>query len=135
MFVKKKVWLIMLPVVIASLYGLIFVLAGIDANLKEKAVKLIDEQLKAMQDGEITDLEINQTKSMLTNQLKEAMDSARAQIEIYDQYKELNEDFTVEDWVGKWSDMLRKNKFRQMASKIEKEFVYFLSGKESEENE
>ena len=110
MFVKKKVWLIMHPVVIASLYGLIFVLAGIDANLKEKAVKLIDEQLKAMQDGEITDLEINQTKSMLTNQLKEAMDSARAQIEIYDQYKELNEDFTVEDWIGKWSDMLRKNK-------------------------
>ncbi|PZX07806.1 putative Zn-dependent peptidase [Psychrobacillus insolitus] len=118
----------------ASLYGLIFVLAGIDANLKDKAVKLIDEQLKAMQDGEITDLEINQTKSMLTNQLKEAMDSARAQIEIYDQYKELNEDFTVEDWIGKWSD-ISKEQIGQMASKIEKEFVYFLSGKESEENE
>ena len=54
----------------SSLYGLIFVLAGIDANLKEKAVKLIDEQLKAMQDGEISDLEINQTKSMLTKSIE-----------------------------------------------------------------
>ena len=31
---------------------------------------------------------------MLINQLKEALDSARGQIEIYDQYKDLNEHFT-----------------------------------------
>ncbi len=34
-------------------------------------------------------LELNQTKAMLTNQLKEALDSARGQIDIYDQYKDL----------------------------------------------
>ena len=118
----------------ASLYGLIFVLAGIDANLQEKAVKLIDEQLKAMQQGDISDLEINQTKSMLTNQLKEALDSARAQIEIYDQYKEINESFTVENWVAKWSNVT-KDQIQEMAQKIEKEFVYFLSGKEGATNE
>lgn len=118
----------------ASLYGLIFVLAGIDANLQEKAVKLIDEQLKAMQQGDISDLEINQTKSMLTNQLKEALDSARAQIEIYDQYKEVNESFTVENWVAKWSNVT-KDQIQEMAQKIEKEFVYFLSGKEGATNE
>lgn len=118
----------------SSLYGLVFVFAGIDANLQEKAVKLIDEQLKAMQAGDISDLEINQTKSMLTNQLKEALDSARAQIEIYDQYKEVNEAFTVEDWVAKWSNVT-KNQIQQMASTIEKEFVYFLSGKEGADNE
>lgn len=113
----------------SSLYGLIFVLAGIDSNLQEKAVALIDEQLKAMQEGDISDLELNQTKSMLTNQLKEALDSARAQIEIYDQYKELNSSFTVEDWVGKWMNVT-KEQIQQMALTIEKEFVYFLSGKE-----
>ncbi|SER52235.1 EF-P 5-aminopentanol modification-associated protein YfmF [Psychrobacillus sp. OK032] len=118
----------------SSLYGLIFVLAGIDANLQEKAVKLIDEQLKVMQEGDITDLEINQTKSMLSNQLKEALDSARAQIEIYDQYKEINESFTVENWVAKWSNVT-KDQISQMAQKIEKEFVYFLSGKEGAGNE
>ncbi|QFF98592.1 insulinase family protein [Psychrobacillus glaciei] len=118
----------------SSLYGLIFVLAGIDSNLQEKAVQLIDEQILAMQKGDISDLEINQTKSMLKNQLKEALDSARAQIDIYDQYKELNEDFKVEEWVEKWSNVT-KEQIQQMASKIEKEFVYFLSGKDGANNE
>ncbi|MEI4768515.1 pitrilysin family protein [Psychrobacillus sp. FJAT-51614] len=118
----------------SSMYGLIFVLAGIDSNLQEKAVQLIDEQLKVMQAGEITDLEINQTRSMLKNQLKEALDSARAQIEIYDQYKELNENFTVEEWFEKWSNVT-KDQIQQMATKIEKEFVYFLSGKDGADNE
>ena len=118
----------------SSLYGLIFVMAGIDSNLQEKAVKLIDEQLKAIQEGNISELEINQTKSMLTNQLKEALDSARAQIEIYDQYKELSEDFTVEKWIEKWAD-ISKDQIQEMASKIEKEFVYFLSGKDGADNE
>ncbi|WP_391208756.1 EF-P 5-aminopentanol modification-associated protein YfmF [Psychrobacillus sp. L4] len=118
----------------SSLYGLIFVLAGIDSNLQEKAVQLIDEQIKAIQKGDISDLEINQTKSMLKNQLKEALDSARAQIDIYDQYKELNEAFTVEEWVEKWSNVT-KEQIQQMASKIEKEFVYFLSGKDGANNE
>lgn len=118
----------------SSLYGLIFVLAGIDSNLQEKAVKLIDEQLKAMQAGDITDLEINQTKSMLKNQLKEALDSSRAQIEIYDQYKEIDESFTVENWVSRWSSVT-KEQIQQMASTIEKEFVYFLSGKDGADNE
>lgn len=118
----------------SSLYGLIFVFAGIDPNLQEKAVQLIDEQLKVMQNGDISELEINQTRSMLKNQLKEALDSARAQIEIYDQYKELNEAFTVEEWIEKWSDVT-KEQIQQMASKIEKEFVYFLSGKEGADNE
>ncbi|MCZ8539598.1 EF-P 5-aminopentanol modification-associated protein YfmF [Psychrobacillus psychrodurans] len=118
----------------SSLYGLIFVLAGIDSNLQKKAVALIDEQLKVMQAGDISDLELNQTKSMLTNQLKEALDSARAQIEIYDQYKELNASFTVEDWVGKWMNVT-KEQIQQMALTIEKEFVYFLSGKEGAANE
>lgn len=118
----------------SSLYGLIFVLAGIDSNLQEKAVALIDEQLKALQAGDISDLELNQTKSMLTNQLKEALDSARAQIEIYDQYKELNTSFTVEDWVEKWKHVT-KEQIQQMALTIEKEFVYFLSGKDGTANE
>lgn len=118
----------------SSLYGLLFVLAGIDANLQEKAVALIDEQLKAMQAGDISDLELNQTKSMLTNQLKEALDSARAQIEIYDQYKELSPSFTVDDWVEKWKHVT-KEQIQQQALTIEKEFVYFLSGKEGAVNE
>ena len=70
-----------------------------------------------MQTGEISDLELNQTKSMLTNQLKEALDSARGQIEIYDQYKDLNEAFTVEDWVEKWKHVTKED-VQQMAKQV-----------------
>ena len=77
----------------SSHYGLVYVMAGIDAELEEKAVKLINEQLTALQNGEITDLELDQTKALLNNGIKSAFDSARGQIEVYDQFKELDEEF------------------------------------------
>ena len=80
----------------ASHYGLLYVMAGIDAELEEKAVNLIKEQLTALQQGEITDLEMEQTKALLANGIKSAFDSARGQIEVFDQYKELDENFTAE---------------------------------------
>jgi len=113
----------------SSSYGLIFVLAGIDASKQEKAVRLIDEQLAAMQKGEISQNEMEQTVAMLKNQLKEALDSARGQIEIFDQYIDLDEEFSVEAWFEKWSSVT-KDDIQEMAKSIEKQLVYFLSGKE-----
>ena len=49
-----------------------------------------------MQDGDITDLELASNKSNADQSIKRSIDSARGQIEIYDQYKELNEHSTVE---------------------------------------
>ncbi|MFX3674043.1 MAG: EF-P 5-aminopentanol modification-associated protein YfmF [Paenisporosarcina sp.] len=118
----------------SSSYGLIFVLAGIDASKEEKAISLIDEQLEALKKGEITKMEIDQTVAMLKNQLKEALDSARGQIEIFDQYKELDETFRVEDWFAKWSSVT-KDDVQKMANTIDKKMVYFLSGKEESSNE
>ena len=80
----------------SSHYGLLYVMAGIDAELEEKAVNLIKAQLTALQQGEITDLEMEQTKALLANGIKSAFDSARGQIEVFDQYKELDENFTAE---------------------------------------
>jgi predicted Zn-dependent peptidase len=113
----------------SSSYGLIFVLAGIDVSNEEKAINLIDEQLEAMQNGQITQMEIDQTIAMLKNQLKEALDSARGQIEIYDQYNALDESFTVENWFAKW-ESIQKEDIQEMAKTIDKKMVYFLSGKE-----
>lgn len=118
----------------SSSYGLIFVLAGIDASKEEKAIRLIDEQLEALKKGEITQMEIDQTVAMLKNQLKEALDSARGQIEIFDQYKELGEPFKVENWFSKWSSVT-KDDVQKMAKTIDKKMVYFLSGKEESSNE
>ncbi|MGF9975965.1 EF-P 5-aminopentanol modification-associated protein YfmF [Viridibacillus arvi] len=110
-------------------YGLVFVISGIDANKEKKAISLIDEQLVAIQKGDITDLELAQTKAMLTNQIKEALDSARGQIEIYDQYKELPTEFSVENMAAKWQAVTKEDVVN-MAKQVEKETVYFLRGKE-----
>ena len=49
-----------------------------------------------LQNGDVTDLELDQTKALLTNSITSAFDSARGQIEVYDQFKELDENFTAE---------------------------------------
>jgi predicted Zn-dependent peptidase len=114
----------------SSHYGLVYVMAGIDAELEEKAVNLIKEQLKVLQAGEITDLEIEQTKALLANGIKSAFDSARGQIEVFDQYKELDENFTPETIIAGWESVTKAD-IKNMASEITLEIVYLLSGKEA----
>ena len=113
----------------ASQYGLVFVTSGIEPSNEKKAIDVINEQLTAMQNGEISDLELTQTKAMLTNQLKEALDSARGQIEIYDQYKDLNEVFTFDTWASRWQQVSKED-VQQMAKQVKREAIYFLCGKE-----
>ena len=118
----------------ASQFGLMFVLAGIDSKLEEKAVSLILEQLDEMKQGHITDVELDQTKALLSNQLKEALDSARGQIDIYDQYKELSESFEPEFLIERWKKVT-KQQIAQEAQKVSLQMTYFLSGKEAEADE
>jgi predicted Zn-dependent peptidase len=112
----------------SSHYGLLYVMAGIDAELEEKAVNLIKAQLVALQQGEITDLEMEQTKALLANGIKSAFDSARGQIEVFDQYKELDENFTADTIITGW-ESVTKDDVKNMASEIKLEIVYLLSGK------
>ncbi len=114
----------------ASHYGLLYVMAGIDAVLEDKAVTLIKEQLVALQQGDITDLELDQTKALLANGIKSAFDSARGQIEVFDQYKEQDEHFTAEKLITGWQAVTKED-VQQMASEITLEIVYLLSGKEA----
>ena len=104
-------------------------MSGIEPANEEKAKQVIEEQLVSMQKGEITDLELTQTKAMLINQLKEALDSARGQIEIYDQYKGLGEQFTIERWAERWQNVTKED-VQRMVQQIEYEATYFLCGKE-----
>ncbi|AWE06739.1 insulinase family protein [Lysinibacillus sp. 2017] len=118
----------------SSYYGLLFVVSGIEPANEQKARELIAEQLTAIQNGEISDLELAQTKAMLINQLKEALDSSRGQIEIFDQYKTLEEPFTLDTWATRWQEVTKED-VQQMAKLIELEATYFLCGKEDESRE
>lgn len=118
----------------ASHYGLVYVMAGIDAELEEKAVNLIEAQLKAMQNGEITDLELDQTKALLRNSITSTFDSARGQIEVFDQFKALNENFEASQLIEAW-EAVTKEDVQKMAKDIQLEVIYLLSGKEDVPNE
>ncbi|AYC29299.1 EF-P 5-aminopentanol modification-associated protein YfmF [Paenisporosarcina cavernae] len=112
-----------------SPYGLMFVLSGIDPENKEKAEKLIDVELLKMTAGEFSELELEQTVAMLKNQLKEALDSSRGQIEIFDAYKDLPGGFSIEALFEKWNQVTKEN-IQEVAKTWNKEVTYFLSGKE-----
>lgn len=118
----------------ASHYGLFYVMAGIDAELEEKAVKLIREQLTALQNGDITDLEMDQTKALLRNSITSTFDSARGQIEVFDQFKEMDEHFTADLLINGW-EAVTKDDVQEMASNIKLEIIYLLSGKEAASDE
>ncbi len=118
----------------ASHYGLLYVMAGIDAELADKAVSLIKEQLKALQNGEITDLEMEQTKALLNNSITSTFDSARGQIEVFDQYKELDEHFNADMLKKGWAAVTKED-IQKMATTMQLEIVYLLSGKETATDE
>lgn len=113
----------------AAQYGLLFVFSGIEPANEAKAREVIAEQLVAIQNGEVTDLELAQTKAMLINQLKEALDSARGQIEIFDQYKQLKDPFSLEKWTARWQAVTKED-VQRMAEQMKLEATYFLCGKE-----
>ncbi|GKW44849.1 EF-P 5-aminopentanol modification-associated protein YfmF [Planococcus sp. NCCP-2050] len=115
----------------ASQFGLMFVLAGIDSKLEGKAVKLILEQLEEVKRANISDVELDQTKALLINQLKEALDSARGQIDIYDQYMELDKAFEPDYLISKWNAVTKED-IAEAAQLLSLEMTYFLAGKEDD---
>lgn len=114
----------------SSLYGLVYVVSGIEPSNEKKAIDVIKEQLEAIKNGEITELELAQTKAMLVNQLRESLDLARGQIEIYDQYKNLDEPFSVDTWKERWESVTKED-VQKMAAQVDLEAIYFLCGKEA----
>ncbi|MFF2888138.1 EF-P 5-aminopentanol modification-associated protein YfmF [Paenibacillus sp. NPDC057967] len=56
--------------------GICTIQSGIEFNHYEKAVAIIKQQLESMASGELSELEINQTKAMISGHLRELQDSA-----------------------------------------------------------
>ncbi|WOV85339.1 pitrilysin family protein [Sporosarcina jeotgali] len=118
----------------ASHYGLLYIMSGIDAEQEEKTASLIDQQVEALRNGDISDLEIQQTLALLSNSIRSSFDSAKGQIEIYDQYKLLDENFTSDKLIEKW-ERVTKEDIQEMAALLTKEITYLLSGREAMNHE
>ncbi|MDH6364825.1 putative Zn-dependent peptidase [Enterococcus sp. PF1-24] len=61
--------------------GYLSVQTGIESKNRQRVLKLIDEQLESLRHGEISELELAQTKAMLRNQYLLSLDNAQSAIE------------------------------------------------------
>ncbi|MDQ6419193.1 pitrilysin family protein [Paenibacillus sp. LHD-117] len=105
--------------------GICTIQSGIEFANYEKAVAIIKEQLESMRQGNLSDLEMNQTKAMISNHLREMQDSA---------YEMLSYDFnsvltgkqrTAEELLKQVQDVTAED-IVSVAKQVQLDTVYFL---------
>lgn len=111
--------------------GLLFVMSGIEAKNYERAVEIIKEQMKAMQNGAFSDEEIHQTKSVIQNQILEAIDTPRGFVELLYHGVIAGQTRPVEEWLT-GIERVTKEEIVKVANSIELDTIYFLHGTEGE---
>ncbi|WP_046174998.1 EF-P 5-aminopentanol modification-associated protein YfmF [Domibacillus indicus] len=109
--------------------GFVVMLAGIDQKNYDKTVQIMNEQLDEVKSGNISDLEMNQTKALLKNQLQESADTARGMVEVLYHNISSGTSRPIEQWL-KDIDAVTKEQASAAAQTITVDTVYFLSGKE-----
>jgi predicted Zn-dependent peptidase len=111
--------------------GNLMIQSGIEIQNYERAVDIIKEQLEALRAGLISDVELSQTKAMMTNQIKEMNDSPNEMIGF---------DFnTILTGVERTSasvlneiNQVTKEQIQEVARQVELNTVYFLTNKEGD---
>ncbi|MDM5155976.1 pitrilysin family protein [Bacillus sp. DX1.1] len=111
--------------------GLLFVMSGIEAKNYEKAVTIIKEQMKAMQNGDFSEEEMKQTKSVIQNQILEAIDTPRGFVELLYHGVIAERTRPVEEWLT-GIERVTKEDVVKVANSIELDTIYFLHGTEGE---
>ncbi|KTD87611.1 EF-P 5-aminopentanol modification-associated protein YfmF [Paenibacillus etheri] len=103
--------------------------SGIETQNYGKAVDIIEKQLEEMKAGNISDLELSQTKAMIRNQLSEIPDSAFEMIS-YDFNRQLSgKDRTADQLLGQ-VEQIGAEDVKAAAETFQLDTIYFLTGKE-----
>ncbi len=108
--------------------GFMSVQTGIDEKNRNQVLRLIHEQLESLRNGEITDLELAQTKAMLRNQYLLSLESPQAAIEASFLDSWLPETkLSDEEWLKRMESVTIKE-IQQVAEQIELQAIFFLAG-------
>ncbi|SDM65667.1 Predicted Zn-dependent peptidase [Fictibacillus solisalsi] len=108
--------------------GIIFVMSGIETNNYEKTVKIINEQLEEVRNGNITDGELEQTKAMIRNQILETVDDSTGLVEVLYHEVVSRHKRTIEEWLEGIQNVT-KEQVRDVSQKIQLDTIYFLKGR------
>ncbi|MBT2681421.1 insulinase family protein [Bacillus sp. ISL-35] len=111
--------------------GLMMVMSGIEFENFELAVKIIREQMEAMQAGDFTDQEVEQTKAVIENQMLETLDTARGMVEVLYHNVVSGQNVSLDDWLQGMSKTT-KEEIVDVAKKVQLDTVYFLTGLEAD---
>ncbi|WP_335872858.1 EF-P 5-aminopentanol modification-associated protein YfmF [Bacillus sp. 2205SS5-2] len=112
--------------------GLMMVMSGIDMKNYDQAVTIIKEQMQEMINGNFTDGELNQTKAVIRNQLLETIDTSRGIVEVLYHNVVAKADVKLTDWLES-IESITKEEVTEVASKIQMDTIYFLTGLEGDE--
>nr|WP_313639264.1 pitrilysin family protein [Paenibacillus sp.] len=103
--------------------------SGIEAQNYGKAVEIIEKQLDEMKAGNISDLELSQTKAMIRNQLSEIQDSAFEMIS-FDFNRQLSGKERTADQLLQQVEQISAEDVKAAAETVQLDTIYFLTGKE-----
>lgn len=108
--------------------GLLTVQTGIDGNNREKVLRLVNEQLKELAAGKISEESLEQTKVMLINQYLLGLDNQRALLEqTFLKLKVPKADITQEEWIER-INAVTIDDIKTVAKHIRLQAVYFMEG-------
>ncbi|WP_332262378.1 EF-P 5-aminopentanol modification-associated protein YfmF [Paenibacillus sp. GSMTC-2017] len=105
--------------------GICTVQSGIEFANYDKAVAIIKEQLDSMAKGELTDLEMNQTKAMISGHLRELQDSANEML-AYDFNSVLTGNERTAEELLKQVQAVTAHDIVEVARNVQLDTVYFL---------
>ncbi|OAB45052.1 EF-P 5-aminopentanol modification-associated protein YfmF [Paenibacillus antarcticus] len=111
--------------------GLGTIQSGIEVQNYDKAVEIIRNQLEEMRTGEITELEMSQTKAMIRNLLREMDDSAFEMIS-FDFNGQLSGKERTVDQLVEQIEAISVEDVRKAAATFELDTIYFLRGQKEE---
>jgi predicted Zn-dependent peptidase len=111
--------------------GNLMIQSGIEIKNYERAVDIITEQLEALRSGQISDLELSQTKAMMTNQIREMNDSPNEMIG-FDFNTVLTGVERTATSVLTEINQVTKEQIQAVARKVELDTIYFLKNQEGE---
>ena len=101
---------------------------GIDGRKRNQVLHLIHEQLESLRNGEVTELELTQTKAMLRNQYLLSLDAPQVAVETAYLENWLPETkLTDEEWLKRMEKVTVED-IQKIARQIELQAIFFLDG-------
>lgn len=111
---------------IESHKGFMMIMSGIDFKNYKKTVNIIKEQLMEMKAGNVSEEELNQTKAVLTNQVRESNDQPFQLIERFMHGIIGGKVRTPDAWIEEIK-RVTVEQVQRAAQKIEMDTIYFLT--------